>query len=299
MRRGRVCRGNRLPLWAGAGNVVLALCHPRNQRRGNQRGAQSNDGRERLRQFSKQPQMRGDRQDGRQRHGAHAHRVDVVQMCALELNAGRAQAQRLVDDQIGHHRHHPGNGDVGVQAQHIAQCLKHVHLHQHEGNQGVEHHPHHPPGVTVREAREKIAPGQRAGIGVGHIDLELRNHHKDGRGCHRPAVSGKHVFIGRQVHLVRIHGPVHRYRVADGQISQERTAQHLAHAQHHPTRPTHEHTQPPAAPVGRSFGGHEAQVVRLLAHLRHQSHADGQSRTKQGQTEPGAHPFLTDVVHHA
>ena len=147
--------------------------------------------------------------------------------------------------------------------------------------------------------REKIAPGQRAGIGVGHIDLELRDHHKDGRGCHRPAVIGKHVFIGRQVHLVRIHRPVHRHRVADGQISQERTAQHLANAQHHPTRPAHEHAQPPAAPVARSFGGHEAQVIGLLAHLRHQGHTHGQRRTKQGQTEPGVCPFLPDVVHHA
>ena len=53
---------------------------------------------------------------------------------------------------------------------------------------GVEHHPHHAARVAVRQAREKVGPGQRAGIGIGHVDLELRHHDEQRRGRHRPAV---------------------------------------------------------------------------------------------------------------
>ena len=219
-------------------------------------------------------------------------------MRALELNALGAQAQRLVDDQISHHRHHPGNGDVGVQPQHVAQRLKHVHLHQHEGNQGVEHHPHHPSRVAVREAREKVAPGQRPRVGVGHIDLELRDDHKQGGGRHRPAVMGKHVLISGQVHLVRVDRAVDGHRMADGQVRQQGAPQHLEHAQHHPARPAHQHAPPPAAVVVRRVRGHEAQVVGLFAHLRHQRHAHGQRRTKQGQTKTRSRALITDIVQH-
>ena len=217
--------------------------------------------------------MRRDPQHRGQAHGANAYRVDVIKVGAFEFNAFGREPQRFVDHQVGHHRHHPGNGDVGVQPEHFAQCLEHIHLHQHEGDQGVEHHPHHAPGVAVREAREKVRPGQRAGIGVGHIDLELRDHHKQRGRRYRHAVAGEHILVSGQVHLVRVDGAIWRHHVADGQVSQQHTAQHFDDAQQNPTRPARQHAAPPAPARGRGMHGHEAQVIRLLAHLRDEGNA--------------------------
>ena len=105
----------------------------------------------------------------------------------------------------------------------------------------------------------------------------------------------EHVFVGCQVHLVRVHRAVNRHGVADGQIGQQRATEHLEHARHHPARAAHQHTQPPAPAIGRRALGHEAQVVGLLAHLRHQRDADCESGTKQGQVETirvAAFPFV-------
>ncbi len=156
----RGCEGHGAGRIGRPRQVVLAAGRPRQQRRGNERGPQRDQRRERLRQRPEHPQVRGDRQHRGQRHRAHAHRVDVPEVRALELDARRRKPQRLVDDQVGHHRHHPGDGDVGEEAEHVAQRLEHVHLHQHERDERVEHHPHHPPRVAVRHAREEIAPGE-------------------------------------------------------------------------------------------------------------------------------------------
>ena len=218
-------------------------------------------------------------------------------MRPLEFNAGWRQAQRFVDDQIGHHSHHPGNGHVGVQAQDVTERLKHVHLHQHEGDQCVEHHPHHPPRMAVREPREKVGPGQRPRIRIGDIDLELRDHHKQGCRGYGPTVIRKDIFVGCQVHLVGIYCTLHGHRVGNGQPRQQCTAQHLEHAQHHPARTAHQHPHPPAALIGCSFDGHKAKVVGLFAHLGHQGNAHRKRRTKQGQTESCCRSFIPFVMH--
>ena len=117
------------------------------------------------------------------------------------------------------------------------------------------------------ETGEEVGPGQRAGVGIGDVDLELGNHHEDGRRRHRPAVVGKHVFPGHEVHLVRVHGPLRRNQMADGEPGQQGAAEHLDHARHHPARPAHQDARPPAAMIGPVVFRHEAQVVHLLAHL--------------------------------
>ena len=220
-------------------------------------------------------------------------------MRPLELDSFGAESQRLVDDQVGDHGHDPGDGNVGIQAQHIAQRLKHIHLHQHERDQRVEQYPHHATRVAVRQAREEVAPGKGPGIGVRHVDLELRHHHEDRRGGHRPLKRGEHVFVSRQIHLVRIHRAVRRHAVADGEVSQQRTTQHLGHTEHHPTRTTQQHTQPPAAAVLRGLRRHEAQVVCLLPHLGNQRDAHRECGTKQVHIENTARAKLTAVVRDA
>ena len=242
--------------------------------------------------------MRTDRQARRQHHRAHADRVDVPQVRPLELDARRRKAQRLVDDQVGHHGHHPGDGNVGVEAEHIAERLEHVHLHQHEGDERVEHHPHHTPRMAVRDAREKIAPRQRTGVGVGDVDLELRDHHEQRRGRDRPAVVREHILVGCQVHLVRVDGTLGRHHVRDGQVRQQRATEHLDDAQDDPARSACQHADPPAATARGRACRHESQVVGLLAHLRDERNADGQRGTKKRQTETSMVALQPNVVRH-
>ena len=63
-------------------------------------------------------------------HGADADRIDVVEMRALELDVLRAQAERLVDDEIGDQRADPGDRDVGIERQRLLQRLVDADLHQ-------------------------------------------------------------------------------------------------------------------------------------------------------------------------
>ncbi len=274
-------------LHRAARQVVLAARGPGDDRCGHQRGAHGDERGESLRQRAEDAQVRRDRQHRGQRHRADADRVDVPQVRTLELDARRRQAQRLVDDQVGHHRHHPGDGDVGVEAEHVAQRLEHVHLHQHEGDERVEDDPHDPPRVAVRDAGEEVAPGQRAGVGVGDVDLQLRDDDEDRRGRDRPAVVGEDVLEGGQVHLVRVDRPFRRHHVGDGEVGQHHPAEHLQHAHHDPARAAHQHPAPPALAVGRGARGHEAQVVGLLAQLRDERDTDGQRSTEQVQIEAG------------
>ena len=51
-------------------------------------------------------------------------------MRALELDVLRAQAERLVDDEIGDQRADPGDRDVGIERQRLLQRLVDADLHQ-------------------------------------------------------------------------------------------------------------------------------------------------------------------------
>ena len=65
-------------------------------------------------------------------------------------------------------------------------------LHQQQRDGHVEHQPHHAARMAVRQAREEIRPGDRAGIGVGDVDLELRDDHQQpGRRQCRPGRAGR------------------------------------------------------------------------------------------------------------
>jgi len=275
---------------------------PREQRRGHQRRHQRDQRRPGLRHVAEQPQVRRHRHGRRDAHRAHADRVDVAQVGAAELDALRTQSQRLVDDQVRHHRHHPADGDVGVQAQHVAERLEHVQLHQHQRDAGVEDDPDHAARVAVRHAGKEVGPCQRSGVGVGHVDLELRDDDEQRRGGHRPAVVGEDVLVGSEVHLVRIDRPLHRHHVANRQIGQQRPAQHLQHARHHPAWPARDHASPPAPAVLAGLLRHEAQKVGLLAHLRDQRDAHRHRRTEGQRVErrqPALAPVADQPVEHA
>ena len=280
-------------------DVVLALRRPGDQRRRDEGGDQGDHRRERLRHRPEDAEVRRHRQRRRNAGGADADRIDVVQIGALELDAGRRQPERLVDHQVGHHRHHPRNGDVRVQPEHATDGLEHVELHQQQRDHRVEHHPHDTPRVAVRYAREEVRPRERAGIGVGDIDLQLRHDDEQrGRGHRQPEVR-EHVLVGREVHLVRVDRAIGRHHVADRQICEQRAAEHLHDAGQHPARPADQHRRPPARSRRRRALGHEAQVVDLLAHLRDQRDAHGHRGAEQAQVEACAGATFATVVDQA
>ena len=82
--------------------------------------------------------------------------------------------------QIGDDRADPGDRHVRVQAQHLFQRLEHTKLHQHQRDRDIEHHPDHSARMAVGDAGKEVRPGQRTGVGVGDIDLQLAQHHQQG-----------------------------------------------------------------------------------------------------------------------
>ena len=94
-------------------------------------------------------------------------------MRALELDVLRAEAERLVDDEIGDERADPGDGDHGIEAERLFQRAIDAELHQEERDRDVEDQPDDAARMAVRQPREEVRPGDRARIGVRHVDLEL------------------------------------------------------------------------------------------------------------------------------
>ena len=79
---------------------------------------------ERRRPGSEHAAERRDRNNGCNQGGADTHRIDVGQIGPPEFDVRWAQAERLVDDEIGDQCPDPGDSDTGVQAKHLFQGLK-------------------------------------------------------------------------------------------------------------------------------------------------------------------------------
>ena len=253
---------------AGARDVVAPAGVPGQQRRAEEGREQRHQRRGGLGQGAEQAEVGQHREQRGDQHGADADRVDVVQVRTLELDVARRQAQRLVDHQVRHQRADPGDGDVGVEAEHLLDRLEHTQLHQHQGDGDVEHQPHHAPRMAVGDAGEEVGPGQRAGVGVGQVDLHLRHDDEQHHGAECPLRRGEHVAEGHQVHLRGFGGTLHGDLVLQGEEGEEGAGEHLQRAGDDPAGPGHEQRGPPAFAVVRGLLRQEAQVVDLLADLR-------------------------------
>ena len=77
----------------------------------------------------------------RQRQRADADRIDVVQVRALELDVPRAEAQRLVDDEVRGERAEPAGREVRVDHQDALDRAEDADLHEQQREQHVEHQP--------------------------------------------------------------------------------------------------------------------------------------------------------------
>ena len=215
-----------LPATLGlACDVIFAVGRPSDQGRGDEGDRQRHEGRERLRRRPEQAVERRDRDDGRDRHGADADRIDVVEMRALELDVLRAQAERLVDDEIGDQCTNPGNRDVGVERQRLLQRLVDADFHQQQRHHDVEHQPDHAAGMAVRQPREEIRPRDRAGIGVGDVDLELGQDHESAGQGQREIRLRQHVAEGFEIHVRGFRGMFVGDAMAQRKVGQERSGQ--------------------------------------------------------------------------
>ena len=283
--------GQRPPGGPGLAGEVEA---PARQRRdgggGDERRPQRHEGRQRRRGLAEEPRRRQEGDERRQPHGAAAHRVDVVEVGALELDAGRRQAERLVDGEVRHHGAEPGHRHHGEERQDALQRRVDAEFHEEQRDGDVEHQPHHPARVRMGEAGEDVGPGERARIGVHDVDLELRHDDEARRQQRHGLGAAEHVPEGDAVHLGRVGGMVGRHAGAQGQHGEQRAEEQLRGAEHDPARAGGEQRQPPGAggAARRGAGGQEAQHVHLLADLRHQRQDDGGGAAELQEVEaPG------------
>ena len=145
--------------------------------------------------------------------------------------------------------------------------------------------------MAVGQAREEIRPRQRAGVGIGHIDLDLRDHHEHHGGQHGGAVGVEEFAEAGQVHMGRIDRLGQRCAILEHQQGEQGAGQHLEHAQHDPARAGDQHAQVPAQAArsaGRVARRHEAQKVDLFADLGDQGHTDRGGRAKGQHVEAAA-----------
>ncbi|MNU97608.1 hypothetical protein D3C71_876900 [compost metagenome] len=275
-----------------ARQVVAPARAPGDDRRADKSRQQGHKGRQGLRQRARRARKHAGKGQQAQRHGdqhaAHTDRVDVIQIGAAKLDSLRRQTQRLVDHQIRHQRSYPGQRNVREHRQHMLQRAKHAHLHQDHGDQHVEHQPHHPARMAVRDAGKEVGPGQRAGIRIGHIDLDLRDHHEGRDQSQRQAGSADHIGIGRQIHMGGVARFVGRGSQGQGQPGQKGAAQNLGRARQDPARTRADQGKPPASAVGGGAFGQKAQKVDLFADLRHQRGGHRHRRAEHQQVEIAA-----------
>jgi len=184
--------------------VVTAFRNPGDQRRGDEGGNERDERGVGAGAIAEQTEESRDREQRGESHGADTDRVDVVEMAAFELDVRRREAERLVDDEVGDDGRHPRNGDVRKEPEDLSERVEDVELHQQQRDQRVENDPDDAPRMAVRQSREEVRPGQRAGVGVGDVDLELRDDDEQHRDADRQRRIAEDMREADQVHLVRI-----------------------------------------------------------------------------------------------
>ena len=189
-----------------AGERIAAARRPGDQRRRDERDGERQQRRQGLQTGPHEAGGGQERHAARKAHGAEPHRIDVVEMGALELDAGRTEPERLVDRKVGHDGAEPGHRHDGEEAEDPLQRLINAEFHQQQRDGDVEHEPDHPARMAMGQPREKIRPGERARIGVHDVDLELRHDHEGGCEQRHRLGPGQHVAEGDAVHLRRL-GP--------------------------------------------------------------------------------------------
>ncbi len=283
-------REPRVPVLVGAPGDVVAPVGGEGDRRRRDEGDRERQ--ERREHLQRRPEEAGEgdhADEGADEHRADPDRVDVVEMRPLELDAGRAPAHRLVDHEVGDQRRHPGHRDDGVEAEDLLQHLVDAERHQHQRDGDVEHQPHHPAGMAVGQAREEVRPGDRARIGVRHVDLEL-GEDDEHAGEGERHLRREHRLERDQIHLRRLGGVDEGHALREREIGEEGAGQHLDAAGDDPARPGGQQRHPPQhvarrLAAARRAARQEAQEVHLLADLRHQREDHGGGGAEHHEVE--------------
>jgi hypothetical protein len=268
-----------------AGNIEAALRRPGDERSHHEGDGKCEERRKRLQRRAQKAAKCRNADDGRGEHGADADRIDVVEIGALEFDARRTKAQRLVDHQVGDQCTHPRHRHDGVKSKRVLQHLENAELHQHQRNGHVEHEPDHASGMAMRQAREEIRPGDGARIGVSHIDLELGDDDKRAGEGERHLRRGEHIAESDKIHARRLDRFRQRHEMLDREESQERPGEQLQHSGNDPAGTGGEIGRPPGALAGRAARRQKPQEVDLLTDLGDQRKDDGGGGSKQDEIE--------------
>lgn len=256
-----------------AGEIEFPFRPPGDQRRDDESRDERDIGGERGGDFARCAEMRDEGEERRHAHGAEADGVDVVEMGALELDSGRGEPERLVDEEIGGDRREPGHGDDRKDAERLLQQTIDAELHQQERDRHVEHQPDDAARMAVGEPREEVRPGERARIGVHHVDLELRDDDEGGHQQERGRARREDVAEGGVIHLRRVGGPGRGNAGAERQHDEKGAGKQLRRADDHPTGAGKKDGD--AVPeLALAVRRQEAQEVHLFADLRHQREDD-------------------------
>lgn len=253
-----------------ARDVIFSVGEPGDDGRGDEGDRQRDEGRERFHGRAEQAVECRDRDDGRDRHRADADRVDVVEMGALELHLRRAQAEGLVDHEIRDQRTDPGDRDIGVERERLLQRLVDADLHQQQGHHHVEHQPDDPARMAMSETREEVRPGDRACIGVGDVDLELRQDHERAGECQSHVRLRQHVAKRLEIHVRRLGRQLAGEAVAQREEGEKRAQQQFQRAEDDPAGPRDQQGGPPRRSRGAAVARQKPEEVDLLADLSHQ-----------------------------
>ncbi|SHU72607.1 Uncharacterised protein [Mycobacteroides abscessus subsp. abscessus] len=143
------------------------------------------------------------------------------------------------------------------------------------------------------DAGKRIGPRQRARVRVGHIDLDLADHHEDHRQGDRKPVR-HHVLVDLQELMHRLVGDRGPARHVGDEVDRQKQPDHLLdRTKKYPTGAGQQHRCPPPAAVLRGLRRHEPQIVDLLGDLGDQGKTDARREHDRTQVDPL--PILTAV----
>ena len=125
-----------------ARQIIFAVGEAGDDRGGGKCHAKGDKGRQRFADLTQHACVGGHRHQCRKSHGAYANRVDVVEVGAFEFDGRRAQAEWLVDHQIGNQRTDPGDCHIGIKAEDGFKRLEDAQFGEQQRDQDIEHHPH-------------------------------------------------------------------------------------------------------------------------------------------------------------
>ena len=127
-------------------------------------------------------------------------------MGPFELDVRGADTERFQHDQVGDQRADPCDHDIGIDAQDRFQRREDPEEHQQKRNQHVEYQPDDPARMVVSQPRENVRPGERPGVGVGDVDLDLRDHDEHRGHDQYDGTIVENVLVALDVHVHRNDG---------------------------------------------------------------------------------------------